>query len=207
MKLGPTWRKVALSAHVTASVGWFGAVVAFLALAIIGLRGDGREELIRSVYVAMDAIGWYVIVPFSAASLATGLIQSLGTQWGLFRHYWVVTKLLITVGASALLLLHMQVVNTVAAAASSGTLSVDHLRDPRMQLVADAGAAGVVLLVAILLSVFKPQGRTSFAGVGAEGTQDLSAKTPMAYAFWVTVTALILAIVIRHLSGGMASHH
>lgn len=77
--LSPTWRKIALSAHVTSSVGWFGAVVAFLALALIGLRGNEGDGLIRSAYVAMEAIGWFVIVPFSLASLATGLIQSLGT--------------------------------------------------------------------------------------------------------------------------------
>lgn len=207
MKLSPTWRKIALSAHVTSSVGWFGAVVAFLALALIGLRGEGEDGLIRSAYVAMEAIGWFVIVPFSLASLATGLIQSLGTQWGVFRHYWVVAKLLITVGASLLLMLHMQVVSTVAEAASSGALNVGHLRDPRMQLVADAGAASVVLLIAIVLSIFKPQGRTSLVGVQSNGSQELEGRPPMVYAFWLTVIALVLAIVIRHLSSGIPGHH
>ncbi len=207
MRLSPWWRQVALATHVIASVGWFGAVIAFLALAVIGLRGSRGEELVRSAYLAMDAVGWLVIVPFSVASLATGLIQSLGTQWGLFRHYWVLAKLLITVGASGLLLLHMQVVNTVAEAARAGTLSLDHLRDPRVQLVADAGAASVVLMIAIVLSVFKPAGLTSTGGPQPDGAQDLSGRTPMVYAFWVTVIALILAIVIRHLSGGMPSHH
>jgi hypothetical protein len=207
MTLSPTWRKVALSAHVTASVGWFGAVVAFLTLAIIGLRGSGREELIRSAYIAMEAVGWFVIVPFSLAALATGVIQSLGTQWGLFRHYWVLAKLLITVGASGLLLLHMQVASTVAEAASAGRLSIDHMRDPRMQLVADAGAASLVLLMAILLSIFKPQGQTSFVGAQGLGIREQSARTPMVYAFWFTLIALIVAIVVQHLSGGMAGHH
>lgn len=119
----------------------------------------------------------------------------------------MVAKLLITVGASLLLMLHMQVVGTVAEAASTGSLSVDHLRDPRMQLVADAGAASVVLLVAVLLSVFKPQGRTSFAVVQADGPKELGGRTPMVYAFWITVLALVLAIVIRHLSGGMPGHY
>lgn len=84
MKLSPTWRKIALSAHVTSSVGWFGAVVAFLALALIGLRESAGVGLIRSAYISMEAVGWFVIVPFSLASLATGLIQSLGTQWACF---------------------------------------------------------------------------------------------------------------------------
>lgn len=89
----------------------------------------------------------------------------------------------------------------------SDALSIDHLRDPRMQLVADAGAAAVVLLVAILLSIFKPQGRTSFGAVRADNSQELADRTPMVYAFWVTVMALILTFVMRHLSSGMAGHH
>jgi hypothetical protein len=206
VKLSPTWRKVALSAHVTSSVGWFGAVVSFLALAAIGLRGNGSEDLIRSAYVAMEAIGWFVIVPFSVASLVTGLIQSLGTQWGLFRHYWVLAKLLITVGASVLLLVHMRVVNTVAEAASTGALTIEHLRDPRMQLVADAAGAAVVLLFAILLSIFKPEGHTAFAGIQPD-SPGRAVRTPMVYAFWLTVIVLLVAVVIRHLSGGMAAHH
>jgi hypothetical protein len=207
VKLSPTWRKVALSAHVTSSVGWFGSVVTFLVLAVIGLRGGEEDGVIRSAYVAMKVVGWFVIVPFSIASLVTGVVQSLGTQWGLIRHYWVIAKLLITVGASVLLLVHMQVVNTVAEAASSGALRIDHLRAPRMQLVADAGAASVVLLIAIVLSVFKPQGQTAFAGVQNDGTRESAKRTPMVYAFWITVVALLLAIVLRHLSGGIPVHH
>ena len=205
--LGPIWRKIALSAHVTSSVGWFGAVVAFLALAIMGLRGDGEDGLIRSAYVAMEAIGSFVIVPFSLASLATGLIQSLRTHWGIFRHYWVVAKLLITVGASLLLMLHMQVVSTVAEAASSGALGAHHLRDPRMQLVADAGAASLVLLIAIALSIFKPQGRTPLSGPITNGSQMMAERTPMVYAFWFVIVAVIIGVVVRHLTGGMPGHH
>ena len=207
MKLRPTWRKIALSAHVTSSVGWFGAVTAFLALAVVGLRGDGGDELIRSAYIAMEAIGWFVIVPFSLASLVTGVIQSMGTHWGIFRHYWVVAKLLITVGASLLLILHMQVVSTVAEAASSGALGGHHLRDPRMQLVADAGAASVVLLIAVALSISKPQGPTPLGRTISDGSQATAERTPMVYAFWFVMVAVVIAVVIRHLTGGMPGHH
>ena len=46
-------------------------------------------------------------MPLCFASLFSGLVQSLGTEWGLFRHYWVLFKLLINVLPTALLLLHM----------------------------------------------------------------------------------------------------
>ena len=115
----PTVRRITLTAHVIASVGWLGGVAAFLALAVTGLTH--RDPLtVRAAYVATDVLTWLVIVPLAATSLITGVVQSLGTAWGLFRHYWVVTKLLLTVAATALLLLHTQPIATVARAAGRG---------------------------------------------------------------------------------------
>ena len=88
MTMTPTLRKFALTAHVTASVGWLGSVAAFLGLAVVGLASPDAQTM-RAVYVSMELIGWFVIVPFSVAALLTGLVQSLGTPWGVFRHYWV----------------------------------------------------------------------------------------------------------------------
>ncbi|WP_406689366.1 DUF2269 domain-containing protein [Saccharopolyspora sp. ID03-671] len=151
-------RKVALTAHVAFSVGWLGAVGAFLALAIAGLS-SGDAELARAAYLAMELTGWYVLVPLSLASLITGLVQSLGTSWGLFRHYWVLLKLVITVLATAVLLVHMRPVSHLADLAAESGLTGAHTAT-QIQVIADAGAAAVVLLVAIGLSVFKPRGLT-----------------------------------------------
>lgn len=157
----PGVRKLALTAHVTCSVGWLGAVAGFLALAIAGLTSRDAEAL-KSSYVAMNLTGWYVIVPLCFASLVTGLIQALGTPWGLFRHYWVVTKLLIAIVATILLLVHMQPIAFLGGAAADRALGPGDYRDVRVQLVADAGAALLVLLVATTLSVYKPRGLTKY---------------------------------------------
>ena len=204
MVFPPRWRKLALTAHVGASVGWLGAVAAFLVLAVIGLRSLD-DTTVRSLYPTLDLLGWYVIVPFSVAALVTGLVQSLGTQWGIFKHYWVVAKLLLTVGASLLLLLHMQLVRSAAVAAGGGTLGAD----PRRRLVADAAAAFVVLAVAVVLSVYKPQGLTPW-GVRAESSGAVamaSRQTAFSYLFWFTVGALLVAVIIRHLLGGAIQSH
>lgn len=55
---------------------------------------SGDPELVRGSYLSLREIGWYALVPFGFASWATGLIQSLGTTWGLLRHYWALLKLL-----------------------------------------------------------------------------------------------------------------
>lgn len=159
MIMSPVVRKLALTAHVASSVGWLGAVAAFLALAVAGLTSRDAQ-LVRAAYLAMELTGWFVIVPLAVASLLTGLVQSLGTTWGLFRHYWVLIKLLMTVLATALLLVHMQPTSDVARAAAEGPLSGSDLLNIRIQLVADAGAAVAVLLVATTLSVYKPRGLT-----------------------------------------------
>lgn len=200
MILSPALRKLALTVHVTASVGWLGSVVGFLALAIIGARSID-DRVAQSIYPALELMGTVVIVPFSVAALATGVIQSLGTSWGLFRHYWVLAKLLITIGASLLLLLHMQLVRSAAMAAGDGTLTIA----PRMQLVGDAVAATVVLAIAVALSVYKPQGLTPFGSPRDAG--GATRQGPFIYIFWAAIITLLVTLVVRHLfGGGMQSH-
>jgi hypothetical protein len=161
MTMSPRIRKLALTAHVTASVGWLGAVAGFLALAIGGLTSQ-QSQTVGATYLAMELIIWSVIVPLSLASLLTGLISSVGTTWGLFRHYWVLAKLLLTILATTLLALHTQPVGRVASLATERTLSSADLRKVRIQLVADAGAALLVLLVNTTLGVYKPRGMTRY---------------------------------------------
>lgn len=159
--MGPRLRDVALVAHILSSVGWFGAVVAFLALAVAGLT-TGDTQLARGIYLAMDALAWLVIVPACFASLVTGIVQSLGTKWGLFRHYWVVIKLALTVLATAFLLLHTRPIDEIARVAASMPLQFDDHRALRAQLVVDSSAALVVLIVATTLAVVKPRGMTRY---------------------------------------------
>jgi hypothetical protein len=159
--MGPGLRKLALTAHVTSSVGWFGSVGAFLALAIAGLV-SASADIVRAAYSAAELITWFVIVPLCFASLATGLIQSLGTTWGLFRHYWVLIKLLLTLFATVVLLIHTEPIRMVAGAAAQTTLAATDLDKQRIQLVIAAAAALVVLLTNITLAIFKPRGMTAY---------------------------------------------
>jgi len=159
MIMPPRVRKFALTAHITSSVGWLGAVVGILAHAIAGLTSQDAQ-IVRSAYLVMELTGWFVLVPLSFASLLTGLIQSLGTAWGLFKHYWVLVKLVLTVLATVILLMYMQTLSHLADAARDATLSVDNLRNSSP--LVHAGAALLVLLAAITLSVYKPWGRIRY---------------------------------------------
>lgn len=153
------WRRVALTAHVVSSVGWLGAVVVFLALAVIGLS-SASAPTVRGVYLVMEPAAWAVLVPLAFASLLTGLIASLGTSWGLARHYWVLIKLGINVVTTVVLLVYLPTFARMAATAGDPTATLPSVRTPSP--VIHAGGALVLLLIAAALSVFKPRGRTRY---------------------------------------------
>jgi hypothetical protein len=159
--MAPARRKFALTVHVIVSAGWAGIVASFLALAFAGLVSPDLQ-LVRASCVAMDFTYRWVVIPFGLASLITGVITSLGTDWGLFRHYWGVVKLLLTVLAVALMLMHLQPVKHAAQAVLATTFASADLDGPRVQLLLYACAALAVLLTATVLSTYKPRGRTLY---------------------------------------------
>src|SRR5712664_2026793 len=154
-------RKFALTAHVTSSVGLLGSIAAFLALAVARLTRQ-KIKMVRAAYPAMELIARFVIVPLAFASLLTGLIQSLGTPWGLFRYYWVLLKLLLTVFATVVLLVKMELIDDAARWAAETTLLRADLRAAGLQLVVHAAGGLLVLLVPAMLSVYKPPGMTLY---------------------------------------------
>lgn len=157
----PRLRKTMLTVHVTSSVSFIGAVATFLAFAIAGVS-SGKAQTVQAAYLAMDLTTWFVIVPLCFAALLTGLVQSLGTPWGLFRHYWVLVKLGLTLVSAIMLVIHTRPIGLIADAAATTTLASDDLRGVRLQLIAASVGALVVALGAVVLSIFKLAGQTRY---------------------------------------------
>jgi hypothetical protein len=155
----PRVRKFALAAHVASSVGWLGAVAAFLALAVVGLTSQNAET-VRGAYLVMEPTAWFVLVPLAFASLVTGLVQSLGTSWGLFRHYWVLAKLLINMFATITLLIYTETFRVMATVAADPAADVSVVRNASP--LVHAALALLLLLVATVLAVYKPRGVTPY---------------------------------------------
>lgn len=216
MTITPWLRKLGLTAHVTFSVGWLGAVVPYLALAIAGLTSQDTQ-IVRAAYISNGLIGWFVIVPLSLAALLSGLIQSLGTPWGLFRHWWILAKLVLTAAATAILLTHMQTVTRMAGIAADTALGTADFRAVRIQLIVHAAGGLLVLLAVAALSVFKPWGMTPYgkrkasqAGVPVRPTTEASLVPEPVVALrrprWATIIGvhaiiLVLIFIILHLAG------
>jgi len=226
MTMTPRFNKFALTAHITFSVGWLGAIVAYLALAIAGLTGHDAQ-MVRAAYLSMELIGWYVIVPFSLTALLTGLVEALGTQWGLFRHYWILVKFLLTTGGTIVLLRHMQAVSRMSGLAAETALSSADFRALRIQLVVHAAGGLLVLLAATTLSVYKPWGMTpygrrkqherrkvsqvdllSYPDSSVGSGQGSTISTPRwVYVVGIHAIGLVLLFVVLHLTGGGLRSH
>jgi uncharacterized membrane protein len=159
MIMPPRLRKFAFTAHVMCSVGWLGAVVVFLALAVVGLTSQDAQT-VRGAYLVMEPAAWLVLVPLAFATLLSGIVQSLGTTWGLFRHYWVLFKLLIAVLATIVLLTYMETFRSMAGVAADPSADLAAVRNASPAL--HAVLALLVLLVATVLAVYKPRGMTRY---------------------------------------------
>jgi hypothetical protein len=158
MTMTPGLRKLALAVHLTSSVGFIGAALAYLGLGVSAVTSEDAQT-VRAAWIAMELTGWYVIIPLALAALLTGLVMSLGTPWGLFRHYWVLITFVLTIFATVILLLHMPTVSSLADVAREadgvtlGRLGGDLLH---------AGGGLLVLLVITVLNVYKPRGMTPY---------------------------------------------
>ena len=153
-------RRFVLTAHITFAVGWVGAAAGFLALAITGLRSQDAQ-IMNSAYIGMDLIARFVILPLSFAPLITGPILSLGTPWGLFRHYWILAKLLITILSTIIMLVHMQPISHLSHVAADEAVSTVE-PSLRIQMVAASSVAVIALLAVTALAVYKPRGMTPY---------------------------------------------
>ena len=159
MSMTTALRRFTLTTHVTSSVGWLGAVLVFIALAAIGLTSQD-ERTVRGTYLLMASAAWFVLVPLAHASLLSGLVLSLGTAWGLFRHYWVALKLAITAFATVILLIYMATFREMAGVAADPVAELDLVRNPSP--LVHAILALVLLVVATVLAIYKPFGMTTY---------------------------------------------
>jgi hypothetical protein len=154
----PRVRKLLLLCHVVSSVGWFGAAAAFAGLVFAVLRAADAQDA-RAAVLSIEPIMRFAIEPLALASLLTGLIQSLASHWGLVRHYWVVYKLVLTLLATAILLVNTRTIAALVQAAR--TAEGGDVGGLKRQLV-HASLGMLVLLLTTVLGAYKPKGVTRY---------------------------------------------
>jgi MFS family permease len=160
MMMGPRLRKFALIVHVALSVGWIGAVAAYIALDVSTTMTVDAQQL-RAAYLATNTITTWAIVPLAFGALVTGLIMSLGTKWGLFQHYWTLISLVLTVLATLVLIVETKTINHYASIAADPATTAEDLRGLGTTLLHSIGGT-IVLLVILWLNMYKPRGLTRY---------------------------------------------
>jgi hypothetical protein len=142
--------------------------------------------------------------------LLSGIVLSLGTAWGLFRHYWVVLKLVITAFSTVILLIYMGTFRQMAGVAADPVVELGLVRNASPLL--HAVLALVLLLAATVLAIYKPFGMTPY-GTGQQartrmGAASLASTTVQAaerqawrweYLLWIAGLAILAVIIVSHL--------
>ncbi|MFE9661616.1 DUF2269 domain-containing protein [Streptomyces sp. NPDC005955] len=155
MKLSRRARRATLVTHIAFSAGWLGLSLALLALAVTAAT-TRQPDTVASSYRSISVFTDWLILPLSLTTLATGLVLSLGTPWGLLRHRWVLAKFCLTLAATtASAFAFRPEVSAAAARVTSGQpveSTIDLVLPPAVSLTT------YVFITAV--SVLKPWGLT-----------------------------------------------
>jgi hypothetical protein len=202
-------RKLALTFHIILSVGWLGAVAGFVALNVLALNGQNARAIL-SAYIGMEVVAQRIILPLCFGSLFTGLIQSIGTQWGILKHYWIAVKFFLTVGSTILLLVHMRLISDGAAIAAETIVPNAKLNSIGSELLQKSILALLVLIIVTTISIYKPWGKIRSFGKSNNKAVVMENKSERkSSSLKIIIGCVIVSIIlfaIWHLSGKM-NHH
>ena len=158
-RLTRTQRRVLVTLHIALSVGWLGASMVMLTLAIAARASQSGEQA-RGAYWAMHLVAEVLLIPLSLSVLLIGIGVAVIGPWGLLRYWWVTVKLIATCVAVALSLLALPALTGVAYRdALRHAVAAEH--DAGTRLIIAASVSVVLYLALTAVSVLKPWGRTA----------------------------------------------
>lgn len=163
-RVSPPLYKFLLTTHIVVSVGWLGVAAAKLVLGI-GAVSTTNSDIPDALYTSMKILNT-LFPPAAVATFLTGVVLSLGTKWGLLHYYWVLVKLGLTVGVitTGILFVDQLIRQSLTAAtgqaANAGVLP--EIGSAPMILISLSVAHALMLAAAVVLSVYKPWGKTGY---------------------------------------------
>ena len=170
-------RKIVVVLHVISSVSWLGLTIGNLVLTITGVTSDNPTTQ-HAVYQVMGILGDTLFIPVSVTAFVTGTLLGLFTSWGLFQHRWVAVKFWLTLIAVVLTPLSLLPGIHDAAATVSHT-PPDQLADVDASGgIAAACVSLTMYTTSVVLSIFKPWGRTTLGRQKTAGKPTAEAATP-----------------------------
>jgi uncharacterized membrane protein len=157
-RLGGRTRKIVLLAHIVAAGVWLGLDVA---MAVLIFTAVGTDDLVTRGFTlqALELVTVWPMLSAGLLSLLTGVLLGLGSKYRLVKYWWVVVKLALNVILCVLVLLALR--GGVAEAARAGQAmagGVSVVWNSR-DMIFPPIVSPTALLIAFVLSVFKPWGR------------------------------------------------
>lgn len=162
-RLSASARKLTLTIHIIAAIGWLGVDLVLFVFALTGLTSDDPTTIALS-YQAIEMFAVVLLVPLGLISLATGLLLGWGSKYGVLRYHWVLWKLILNVVLTTLVIFALRPgINEAAerAAGPSETLA-DRLDQSRVDMIFPPTVSITALTIATVLAVYKPWGRTKY---------------------------------------------
>lgn len=158
-RLAPAWRKAVLVLHVVSGIGWMGVDIALFVL-LMTARTSDDATLVVSGFNAIRIIVPAAVPPLSLSILITGTLLGLGTSWGLFRYWWVLMKLCLSLIMTVLVFVSLVPGVNQLAQLDLTTTSADAARaslgDVPTQLLFPPVVSFLMLGTATVLSIYKP---------------------------------------------------
>ncbi|PXX69345.1 hypothetical protein DFR70_1021034 [Nocardia tenerifensis] len=162
-QLRPKPRKALVASHAVASACWVGTGLTVSAMSVVAMTTADLQTA-RVVYELMEVIDRTLLPWTNFATFLTGVGLGMTTSWGLIRYYWVAVKLTIPVAILfvAFGFLHSELEHAAeraerAVAAGATTADFGAAADVALW---GFGGSTLSLVVAVLLSVYKPGGKT-----------------------------------------------
>ncbi|MBW7459347.1 hypothetical protein ACFOLF_08955 [Paenibacillus sepulcri] len=155
-------KKWLLTLHLLFSAIMLGVTVAFLILSLVA-ASTSDEGVLKACYASMLLLAETSIRASTIGAVVTGVLLSLLTHWGLFKYYWIIAKLLLTVASIGLGMagIYMWSLKAAAITGADGlnALGQSDFLVNRAFLINGIIMQLLSLLALFILSVFKPWGK------------------------------------------------
>ena len=160
MAMSANAQRILKLAHIITACSWLGGNFALLIISFVRLNIDDGRVLL-GVNIAGMWVDYIVVIALGALGcLITGLIYSLGTAWGFFKHKWVIAKWILTIAMivygisflgpskTEMLALNKELLDAVLTSTRYKEVEMMHLLGSPLQIIG--------LIISVIISIYKP---------------------------------------------------
>jgi hypothetical protein len=163
LKLSTKNQKWLKALHVYLGGIWGGGAASLFAIHCLYPTDSGAELYARNM--TMIYIDNYIIIPAAIGSCLTGLIYSHLTKWGYLKYYWIMVKWILTITFIIIgffwLIPWLNNMLEVSMAMRNSPVIDSGSYDVAMSVhLAMTVLQTILLFFVVMISVFKPWGRT-----------------------------------------------